>query len=160
VVDVSPFLWFDDDAEQALEFYAGIFDNSEVVDVTRMDVADMPNGGFVVGTIRLENLTFTIMNGGPTFKLNEAFSLVVSCQGQDEVDYYWSALGDGGEPGPCGWLKDRFGVSWQVIPTLLSQLLGDPDPEKAGRVHAAMMAMSKIDCAALQTAYEGVSRLT
>jgi predicted 3-demethylubiquinone-9 3-methyltransferase (glyoxalase superfamily) len=154
MVDVTPFLWFNDDAEQALEFYAGVFANSEIVDVTRMDVPTMPAGGFVIGTIRIENLSITIMNGGPTFKLNEAFSLVVSCNDQDEVDFYWSALGDGGEPGPCGWLKDRFGLSWQVIPTLLAELLGDPDPEKAGRVRDAMMAMSKIECAALQAAYE------
>jgi len=154
VVDLTPFLWFDDDAEQALEFYARVFANSEIVDVTRMDVPETPNGGFVIGTIRIENLTITIMNGGPTFRLNEAFSLAVSCQDQDEVDYYWSALGDGGEPGPCGWLKDRFGVSWQIIPTLLGELLGDTDQEKAGRVHEAMMAMSKIDCATLQAAYD------
>jgi predicted 3-demethylubiquinone-9 3-methyltransferase (glyoxalase superfamily) len=154
VVDLTPFLWFDDDAEQALEFYARVFANSEIVDVTRMDVPETPNGGFVIGTIRIENLTITIMNGGPTFRLNEAFSLAVSCQDQDEVDYYWSALGDGGEPGPCGWLKDRFGVSWQIIPTLLGELLGDADPEKAGRVHDAMMAMTKIECATLQAAYD------
>jgi predicted 3-demethylubiquinone-9 3-methyltransferase (glyoxalase superfamily) len=155
VVDLTPFLWFDDNAEQALAFYASVFANSEIVDVTRMDVPEMAGGGFVVGTIRIENLTLTIMNGGPTFRLNEAFSLMVSCQGQDEVDYYWSALGDHGEPGPCGWLKDRFGVSWQIIPTLLGELMGDADQEKAGRVHGAMMAMTKIECAALQAAYDG-----
>jgi len=155
VVDLTPFLWFDDNAEQALAFYASVFANSEIVDVTRMDVPEMAGGGFVVGTIRIENLTLTIMNGGPTFRLNEAFSLMVSCQGQDEVDYYWSALGDHGEPGPCGWLKDRFGVSWQIIPTLLGELMGDADQEKAGRVHGAMMAMTKIECAVLQAAYDG-----
>ena len=154
MVDLTPFLWFDDNAEQALEFYASVFANSEIVDVTRMDVPEVPGGGFVIGSIRIENLTITIMNGGPTFRLNEAFSLVVACQNQDEVDYYWSALGDDGEPGPCGWLKDRFGVSWQIIPTLLGELLGDTDHEKAGRVHEAMMAMSKIDCATLQAAYD------
>jgi predicted 3-demethylubiquinone-9 3-methyltransferase (glyoxalase superfamily) len=155
VVDVSPFLWFDDDAEQALEFYAGVFANSEIVDVTRMDVPTMPNGAFVIGTIRIENLTITIMNGGPTFSLNEAFSLVVSCQDQSEVDYYWSALVDGGEPSQCGWLKDRFGVSWQVIPKLLVELLSDPDAERAGRVRDAMLAMGKIECDSLQAAYDG-----
>jgi predicted 3-demethylubiquinone-9 3-methyltransferase (glyoxalase superfamily) len=155
VVDVAPFLWFDDDAEQALEFYAGVFANSEVISVTRMDVPTMPNGGFVIGTIRIENLTITIMNGGPTFSLNEAFSLVVSCRDQAEVDYYWSALGDGGEPSQCGWLKDRFGLSWQVIPTLLVELLSDPDREKSERVRDAMMTMSKIECDTLQVAYDG-----
>jgi predicted 3-demethylubiquinone-9 3-methyltransferase (glyoxalase superfamily) len=154
MVDVSPFLWFNDDAEQALEFYGGVFANSEVTGVTRMDVPDMPNGHVVIGSIRIENLTVTIMNGGPTFKLNEAFSLVVACQGQSEVDHYWSALVDGGEPGQCGWLKDRFGVSWQIVPSLLGELLGDPDPEKAGRVRDAMMLMTKIECDKLQAAYD------
>lgn len=155
MVEVSPFLWFNDNAEQALEFYAGVFANSEIVNVTRMDVPTMPNGGFVIGTIRIENLTISIMNGGPTFSLNEAFSLVVSCQDQAEVDYYWSSFGDSGEPGPCGWLKDKFGLSWQIIPTLLTELLGDPDPEKAGRVRDAMMNMSKIECGELRAAYDG-----
>jgi predicted 3-demethylubiquinone-9 3-methyltransferase (glyoxalase superfamily) len=94
------------------------------------------------------------MNGGPTFALTEAFSLVVSCRDQLEVDYYWSALVDGGEPGQCGWLKDRFGLSWQIIPTLLTELLSDPDPEKSGRVRDAMMVMSKIECDTLQAAYD------
>jgi predicted 3-demethylubiquinone-9 3-methyltransferase (glyoxalase superfamily) len=155
MVDVSPFLWFNDNAEPALEFYAGVFANSEIVNVTRMDVPTMPNGGFLIGTIRIENLTISIMNGGPVFSLNEAFSLVVSCQDQAEVDYYWSSLGNGGEPGPCGWLKDKFGLSWQIIPTLLPELLGDADPQKAGRVRDAMMAMSKIDCGELQAAFDG-----
>ena len=155
MVDVSPFLWFNDNAEPALEFYAGVFANSEIVNVTRMDVPTMPNGGFLIGTIRIENLTISIMNGGPAFSLNEAFSLVVSCQDQAEVDYYWSSLGNGGEPGPCGWLKDKFGLSWQIIPTLLPELLGDADPQKAGRVRDAMMAMSKIDCGELQAAFDG-----
>ncbi len=153
MVDVSPFLWFDDNAEQALEFYASVFANSEIINVTRMDPS-AANGGFVVGTIRLENLTFSILNGGPMFSLNEAFSLMVSCRDQAEVDYYWSALVDGGEPSQCGWLKDRFGLSWQIIPTLLSELMGDPDAEKAGRVRDAMMTMSKIECEQLQAAYD------
>jgi predicted 3-demethylubiquinone-9 3-methyltransferase (glyoxalase superfamily) len=154
VVNIAPFLWFDDDAEQALDFYAGVFSNSEVVNVTRMDVPSMPNGGFVIGTIRIENLSITIMNGGPTFALTEAFSLVVSCQNQTEVDYYWSALGEGGQPGQCGWLKDQFGLSWQVIPTLLGELMSDPDPQKSGRVRDAMMTMTKIECDQLQAAYD------
>ena len=154
MVNVAPFLWFDDDAEQALDFYASVFKNSEIVNVTRMDVPSMSNGGFIIGTIRIENLTITIMNGGPTFALTEAFSLVVSCRDQLEVDYYWSSLVDGGEPGQCGWLKDRFGLSWQIIPTLLTELLSDPDPEKSGRVRDAMMVMSKIECDTLQAAYD------
>jgi predicted 3-demethylubiquinone-9 3-methyltransferase (glyoxalase superfamily) len=154
VVTVAPFLWFDDDAEQALVFYASVFKNSEIVNVTRMDVPSMSNGGFIIGTIRIENLTITIMNGGPTFALTEAFSLVVSCRDQSEVDYYWSALVYGGEPGQCGWLKDRFGLSWQIIPTLLTEFLSDPDPEKSGRVRDAMMVMSKIECDTLQAAHD------
>jgi predicted 3-demethylubiquinone-9 3-methyltransferase (glyoxalase superfamily) len=155
MVDVSPFLWFNDNARQALEFYASVFANSEIVNVTRMDVPTMPNGGFIIGTIRIENLTISIMNGGPSFSLSEAFSLVVSCQDQAELDHYWSSLGDSGEPGPCGWLKDKFGLSWQIIPTLLTELLGDADPEKAGRVRDAMMNMSKIECGELRAAYDG-----
>jgi predicted 3-demethylubiquinone-9 3-methyltransferase (glyoxalase superfamily) len=154
MADVSPFLWFNDNAEQALDFYAGVFANSEIINVTRMDVPSIPSGGFIIGTIRIEGLTISIMNGGPSFSLNEAFSLVVSCQDQSEVDYYWSSLGDAGEPGPCGWLKDRFGLSWQIIPTLLTQLLSDPDPARAGRVRDAMMNMSKIECDQLQAAYD------
>ena len=154
VVDVAPFLWFNDNAEQALAFYADVFDDAEVVDVTRMDVPSMPNGGFVIGTIRIENLTLSIMNGGPAHSLTEAFSLVVSCRDQDEVDYFWSALGDGGAPGPCGWLKDQFGLSWQIVPTLLTELLSDPDPVRAARVRDAMLTMSKIDCGALRAAYD------
>jgi predicted 3-demethylubiquinone-9 3-methyltransferase (glyoxalase superfamily) len=154
MVEVAPFLWFNDNAERAMEFYAGVFANSEIVHITRMEVPSMTNGGFVVGTIRLENLTFSIMDGGPSHTLNEAFSLVVSCQDQDDVDYFWSALGDGGEPGPCGWLKDRFGLSWQIVPNLLIELLSDPDPERAGRVRDAMMAMGKIECDALQAAFD------
>ena len=115
----------------------------------------MPGGGFIIGTIRIENLEITILNGGPMFTLNEAFSLFVSCDTQDEVDYYWNALCDGGEPGRCGWLKDRFGVSWQIIPALLGELMGDADPQRSGRVRDAMMAMSKIESDQLRAAYEG-----
>jgi predicted 3-demethylubiquinone-9 3-methyltransferase (glyoxalase superfamily) len=155
VVSVTPFLWFNDNAEEALAHYADVFANSDIVDVTRMDVASMPNGVFTVGTIRIEDLTITVMNGGPAFTLNEAFSLVVSCEGQDEVDYYWRALVDGGAPSQCGWLKDRFGMSWQIVPTLLPKLLNDPDPKRAGRVRDAMLTMGKIECAALRAAYDG-----
>jgi len=151
---VTPFLWIDHDAERALDFYSSVFANSEIVNVTRMDVPTMPLGGFTIGTIRIEDLSISIMNGGPAHKLNEAFSLVVACHDQAEVDYYWSALGIDGETGPCGWLKDQFGLSWQVIPTLLTELLSDPDPLKAGRVRDAMMAMSKIECSTLRVAYD------
>ena len=155
MVSVAPFLWFNDNAEEALAYYTDVFANSEIVDVTRMDVPSMPNGDFLIGTIRIEDLTITIMNGGPSFTLNEAFSLAVSCEGQDEVDYYWNALVEGGTPSQCGWLKDRFGLSWQIVPTLLPQLLGDSDPIRAGRVRDAMLAMGKIECDVLQHAYDG-----
>jgi predicted 3-demethylubiquinone-9 3-methyltransferase (glyoxalase superfamily) len=154
MVEISPFLWFNDDGEQAIEHYASVFANSEVINVSRMDVPTMPNGGFIIGTIRIENLTIMILNGGPMFSLNEAFSLMVSCQDQGEVDYYWKALSDGGEAGQCGWLKDRFGVSWQIIPKLLGELMGDPDAARADRVREAMMSMTKIECDKLQAAYD------
>lgn len=153
MVAVTPFLWFDHGAEEALDFYAGVFSNSEIINVTRMDAPTMP-GGFTIGTIRIEDLSISIMDGGPAHTLNESFSLVVTCDDQNEVDYYWTALGANGEPGPCGWLKDQFGLSWQIIPTLLTELLSDPDAQKAGRVRDAMMAMSKIDCDALRAAYD------
>ena len=155
MVGLSAFLWFNDDAEEALAFYAGVFENSEIVSVTSINEPSLPGGGFVIGTIRIENLDITIMNGGPTYSLNEAFSLFVSCDTQDEVDYYWEALCHGGEPGRCGWLKDRFGLSWQIIPTLLQELMGDSDPERAGHVRDAMMSMSKIESDQLRAAYEG-----
>ena len=149
------FLWFDDNAQEALAFYASVFENSAIVSVTAIDEPSMPSGGFVIGTIRIENLDITILNGGPMFTLNEAFSLFVSCETQDEVDFLWQALCDGGEPRQCGWLKDRFGVSWQIIPTLLQELMGDADPVRSGRVRDAMMTMSKIESDQLRAAYEG-----
>lgn len=155
MVSVHPFLWFNDNAEEALDFYSTVFSNSEIVNVTKIRQSDAPNGGFVVGTIRIEDQLLTVMNGGPMFTLDEAFSLWVSCDGQEEVDYYWTALTDGGEESRCGWLKDRFGVSWQIIPTLLMQLQSDSDPAKANRVREAMLTMRKIKCEELQAAYDG-----
>lgn len=155
MVTVTPFLWFNDNAEEALDFYSKVFSNSEIIDVTKFRQSDAPNGGFVVGTIRIENQVLTIMNGGPMFTLDDAFSLSVLCEGQEEVDYYWTVLTDGGEESQCGWLKDRFGVSWQIIPSLLFQLQSDADPEKAMRVREAMLKMRKIECDALRAAYDG-----
>lgn len=155
MVAVHPFLWFNDNAEEALNFYSDVFSNSEIGVVTKIRQSDAPNGGFVIGTIRIEDQLLTLMNGGPAFTLDEAFSLWVSCEGQEEVDYYWTALADGGEESRCGWLKDRFGVSWQIIPTLLMQLQSDPDPVKANRVREAMLTMRKIKCDELQTAFDG-----
>lgn len=155
MVTVTPFLWFNDNAEEALDFYSKVFSNSEIVDVTKIRQTDAPHGGFVIGTIRIENQVLTIMNGGPIFSLDEAFSLSVLCEGQEEVDYYWNALSDDGEESQCGWLKDRFGVSWQIIPSLLFELQADADPEKANRVREAMLTMRKIECDELRAAYDG-----
>jgi len=142
---IRPFLWFNDDAEEAMRFYASIFPDSSITSASEMIVTGIIAGQPVMA-----------LNGGPTYQLNEAFSFFVDCADQTEVDKYWEVLtANGGEPGRCGWLKDRFGVSWQIIPSLLGDLMSDDDDEKAGRVVQAMLAMSKIDCAALQRAYDG-----
>ena len=153
-MEITPFLWFDDQAEDALDFYSKVFANSRVVNVSKGGDPSVA-GGFIIGSIKIENLLITVFNGGPAYTFNEAISLFVSCETQEEVDHLWSALGDGGTPGRCGWLKDRFGVSWQVIPTLLGTLMSDPDPAKASRVRDAMMQMSKIDGERLLVAYNG-----
>ena len=148
---ITPFLWFDGTAEQAMQHYTSVFPNSEVLDVTRAG----PNGPVFSTSFRVEGQELIAFNGGPHYTFNEAISLFVSCETQAEVDELWEKLGAGGEPGRCGWLKDRFGVSWQIIPRTLGRLLMDPDPERARRVHEAMMKMGKIDIAALQRACEG-----
>ncbi|VXC47381.1 VOC family protein [Aeromicrobium sp. 9AM] len=148
---ITPFLWFDDNAEQAIERYLKVFDDAELVDENRLH-----DGNLFIATIRLQGTTLTLMNGGPDHKLTEAFSLAVSVETQDEVDQISDALiQGGGEQGPCGWLVDAFGLSWQIVPTLLMQLLGDPDREKAGRAQAAMMQMKRLDLQALQDAFDG-----
>lgn len=152
---VTPFLWFDGGAEEALSLYTQVFEGSDVVEVSRVP---MPDGGtpLMIGTIRIGGIEVVLFNGPPaTFRFNESISLVVGCADQEEVDHYWYGLSDGGEPGQCGWLKDRFGVSWQVVPTILGELMGDPDPAKAGRVSEALMKMNRIECALLQQAYDG-----
>ena len=146
---ITPFLWFDTQAEEAMNFYASIFKNSRVVGVQRAQ------GKVMSVTFELEGQRFMGLNAGPTFKFNEAVSFFVSCETQDEVDYYWDKLVAGGAPGRCGWLKDKFGLSWQVIPQGLVQMIGDPDPQRAGRAVQAMMTMSKIDIAAMERAYHG-----
>ncbi len=148
---ITPFLWFDDNAEQAIERYLKVFDDAELVDENRLH-----DGNLFIATIRLQGTTLTLMNGGPDHKLNDAFSLAVSVETQEEVDRISDALIDGGgEQGPCGWLVDAFGLSWQIVPTLLMQLLSDPDREKAGRAQAAMMQMKRLDLQALQDAFDG-----
>jgi predicted 3-demethylubiquinone-9 3-methyltransferase (glyoxalase superfamily) len=154
---ITPCLWFDKDAEVAANFYVSVFKNSEIVDISRYTEAGPGEAGQVLTVVfRLDGQEFTGLNGGPEFTFTEAVSFQIDCKDQEEVDYYWNNLSVGGEKGPCGWLKDKFGLSWQVVPSRLTQLLQDPDREKANRVMQAMLQMSKIDIAALENAYEGV----
>ena len=153
---ITPYLWFDNNAEEAMDFYTSIFKNSKIVNVSRYpEGAPVPAGTVMNATIELEGQEFLMLNGGPQYKFNEAVSFLVSCNTQGEVDELWSKLtADGGEEGPCGWLKDKFGLSWQIIPTTLGELLSDPDPVKAQNVMQAMFQMKKIDIAKLKQAYE------
>jgi len=157
---ISAFLWFDSQAEEAAKFYVGIFKNSKLGRITRYDdeVAEKigrPAGSVMTVEFQLEGVEFVALNGGPQFKFTEAISFSVNCETQDEIDYFWEKLSaDGGSTGPCGWLKDKFGLSWQVSPVVLGDMLADPDPAVAGRVMKAMMEMEKIDIAALKKAYE------
>lgn len=153
---ITPNLWFDDQAEEAANYYVSVFKDSKIVDVTHYgDAGPRPAGMVMTVTFELAGQQFLALNGGPEFTFSEAISLEVSCEDQDEVDYFWNELSSGGgEAGPCGWVKDRFGLSWQVIPEALPELMGDPDPEKAQRVMAAMLQMGKIDVQGLRDAYE------
>ena len=150
---ITPCLWFDTEGEDAANFYTSVFPNSKIVDISRYGSAG-PRAEGTVMTVEfdLDGSRFTALNGGPDFKFSEAISFQVSCEKQEEVDAYWSKLSDGGEEGPCGWLKDRFGVSWQIVPTRLVELLADPDKEKAQRVMQAMLQMKKIEVAELERA--------
>jgi predicted 3-demethylubiquinone-9 3-methyltransferase (glyoxalase superfamily) len=156
VQKITPNLWFDTEAEEAANFYISILKDSEVVNVMHYgDAGPRPAGMVMTVTFRLQGQEFTALNGGPDFKFNESISFLVNCESQEEVDELWERLSEGGEQGPCGWLKDKFGVSWQIIPTVLDTLLQDEDSEKANRVMKAMLQMKKIDIAGLQEAYEG-----
>ncbi len=153
---ISPFLWFDSQAEEAMNFYVSIFNNSKVVNVSRYgEGAPVPAGTAMSATFELDGQQIMALNGGPQFQFTEAISFFVSCETQQEVDNLWDKLCEGGAPGPCGWLKDKFGLSWQIVPTALGELLGDPDPEKSRRVMEAMLKMSKIDVPTLKQAYNG-----
>ena len=153
---INPFLWFDSQAEEAARFYTSIFANSKILRVTRYgDGGPRPKGTVMTVDFVLDGERVQALNGGPAFKFNEAISLVVNCDTQEEIDHYWTALSAGGEQGPCGWLKDRYGVSWQVNPTVLPELLSDADPDKAQRVMDAVFKMSKLDIAELERAAEG-----
>ncbi len=150
---ITPCLWFDTQAEEAANFYTSVFESSRILGVSHYgEAGPRPAGTVLTVNFELDGQEFVALNGGPEFTFDEAISFQVSCEGQDEVDYYWSKLAEGGEEGPCGWLKDRFGLSWQIVPTALPRLLGDPDAEKAQRVMAAMLSMKKIDISAVEQA--------
>ena len=152
---ISPFLWFDHQAEQAATFYVSVFRNSRITKVARYgDAGPGPAGSVMTVEFELDGQKFIALNGGPHFKFTEAVSFSVNCETQHDVDTYWDTLSAGGQPGQCGWLKDKFGLSWQINPTILGRLLADPDPKKARRVMDAMLKMKKIEIAALQKAYE------
>jgi len=153
---ISPFLWFDNQAEEAMNFYLAVFKDSKAGKIVRYgDAGPGPKGSVMVASFELNGMKFTALNGGPIFKFTEAVSFVVDCETQAEVDHYWDKLSAGGQPGNCGWLKDRFGLSWQIVPSALPRLLGDPDAAKANRVMQAMMQMKKIDIAGLEAAATG-----
>jgi predicted 3-demethylubiquinone-9 3-methyltransferase (glyoxalase superfamily) len=150
---IVPNLWFDTEAEEAANFYCSIFKNSEVVNVTHYgEAGPRPAGMVLTVTFQLDGQEFTGLNGGPDFKFNEAVSLLVNCESQGEVDTLWDKLSEGGEEGPCGWLKDKYGLSWQIIPTRLEELLQDEDTDRANRVMKAMLQMGKIDIETLEKA--------
>ena len=158
---ITPFLWFDNQAEEAVNFYVSIFKNSKVVNITRYNdasskAAGRPEGSVMTLEFQLEGQNFVAINAGPHFKFTEAISFVVDCGSQEEVDYFWEKLtADGGQESQCGWLKDKYGLSWQITPRVLIEMIGDKDPQKAQRVMEGMLQMKKIDIATLKRAYEG-----
>jgi predicted 3-demethylubiquinone-9 3-methyltransferase (glyoxalase superfamily) len=163
---ITPCLWFDSQAEDAARFYTGIFKNSKIGKISRYteagrDVHGQPAGKVLTVEFELNGQPFTALNGGPHFKFNEAISFQIMCRDQEEVDYYWNKLGQGGDPNAqqCGWLKDKYGLSWQVVPTVLVELLGNPDREKSGRAMEAMLKMKKLDIVELERAFEGEEAL-
>ena len=159
---ITPFLWFDTQAEEAASFYVSIFESSKIRGLTRYDDAGakasgQPKGSVMTVAFELDGQDFVALNGGPHFTLTEAISFVVNCRTQAEVDHFWDTLSAGGQEIQCGWLKDRFGVAWQVVPTVLPEMLQDKDPEKSKRAMAAMLTMKKLDIGALTRAFEGQS---
>jgi predicted 3-demethylubiquinone-9 3-methyltransferase (glyoxalase superfamily) len=152
---ITPFLWFDNQAEEAMRFYVSTFKNSRVVSISRYgDAGPGPKGTAMVAAFELEGQAFLALNGGPQFSFSPAVSFLVNCKAQDEVDYFWEKLSEGGEKHQCGWLRDKYGLSWQIVPTILSELMQDKDPEKSKRVMEAMLQMQKIDIEGLKRAYE------
>ena len=156
---ISPFLWFDDKAEEAAKFYVSIFSNSKMGNISRYGedgsvVTGRPKGSVMTVSFQIEGQEFSAINGGPVFKFTEAISFVVNCETQKEVDEFWEKLSKGGAKSQCGWLKDKYGLSWQIVPTVLNEMLSDTDAKKANRVMKAMLQMTKIDIATLKKAYE------
>lgn len=156
---ISPFLWFDDQAEEAANFYVSVFEKSRIVSVARYGdegakAAGRPKGSVMTVAFELDGQKFTALNGGPVFKFSPAISFVVDCKTQEEVDRLWEKLSQGGEPGQCGWLKDKYGVSWQIVPEMLVKLLTDPDAKRSQRVMKAMLQMKRLDIKGLKQAYE------
>jgi predicted 3-demethylubiquinone-9 3-methyltransferase (glyoxalase superfamily) len=154
---ITPCLWFDTEGEDAAKLYTSVFPNSKITDVSHYGSAGpRPEGMVMTVSFELDGQKFVALNGGPNYTFNEAVSFQVSCKDQEEVDHYWSKLAEGGEEGPCGWLKDKFGVSWQIVPTALPELLSNPDPETSQRVMEAMLQMKKIDIDELERAAAAV----
>ena len=152
---ITPFLWFDGQAEQAANFYLSVFKNSRIISISRYgDAGPGPKGGVMTVEFELDGQRFIALNGGPQFKFTEAVSFSVECGTQEEIDHFCEELSAGGEQGPCGWLKDKFGLSWQVNPAILGKMLSDPDPKRSKRVMQAMLKMKKIDIEGLKKAYE------
>jgi predicted 3-demethylubiquinone-9 3-methyltransferase (glyoxalase superfamily) len=155
VQKITPFLWFDNQAEEAVNFYVSLFKNSKINSVKRYgDAGPGPKGSVMIVTFQLEGQDFIALNGGPTFKFTPALSLYVDCVTQEEVDQLWEKLSEGGRKDRCGWLQDKYGLSWQIVPRALQQLMSDPDPKKSASVMQAMLQMDKIDIEALKRAYE------
>ena len=155
---ITPNLWFDTEAEAAADFYISVFKNSRIVNVTHYTEAGPREAGMVMTVeFELDGQRLVGINGGPQFTFDEAVSFQIDCDTQDDVDYYWERLSEGGKEGPCGWVRDKYGLSWQVVPTGMDELFADPDPELARRAMEAMLKMSKLDIAALQSAADGVA---
>lgn len=153
---IVPYLWFDGDVKAVMDFYTGIFRNAEVGNVSYYtESGPMPAGTVLMADFELEGMKFTAINGGPYYQFTPAISFLINCKDQEEVDHYWDKLSDGGEIVQCGWLKDKFGISWQVVPVQLGELMSSGDPERTTRVMAAMLKMIKLDVAGLQRAYDG-----